>query len=474
MSITLSNKKYHVFGDLAAVIADVAFDSSYPFGGESFNSDQELGMHNVEAFIPETKKGFSISYDHTNNKMKLFKNAPPIVYEEQHTPNAAGKITLNYPPAYIMAICHADAPLKLSTTGATITYGQAKPDAIFAEGERATLSVLPVTNEITNGDIGVGTGWTAGADWSVADGKAVKASSAAVETYSHGAFAATVGHTYRTVYTVSSYTSGGVAIGLGGASGTIRTANGTYTEDITATTVGGLAFTPSGTSALSIDDVYIYDLCDTVYVTYITQAWKDVWDNLVQEESQTTAAHVATLDNKPLAIQAINATGTTSFNSAVMMDKDDTVATLECVIGAAAKTLTFFATDAVTSCVTTYVKLPASGFLHDRFVVEEALGIASNVASPAYPMLIWGYSGQIPENTATTEPFISLAGTAGSDEAKLDLVFSTTRIIGKSLSAATGMYVWGRPNEIETVPIEVKNGEDLSELTSIRVIFLGA
>ena len=68
MSITLSNKKYHVFGDLAAVIADVAFDSSYPFGGESFNSDQELGMHNVEAFIPETKKGFSISYDHTDRK----------------------------------------------------------------------------------------------------------------------------------------------------------------------------------------------------------------------------------------------------------------------------------------------------------------------------------------------------------------------------------------------------------------------
>jgi hypothetical protein len=474
MSITLSNKKYHVFGDLAAVIADVAFDSSYPFGGESFNSDQELGMHNIEAFIPETKKGFSISYDHTNNKMKLFKNAPPIVYEEQHTPNAAGKITLNYPPAYIMAICHAAAPLKLSTSGATITYGQAKPDAIFAEGERATLSVLPVTNEITNGAIGDGTGWTAGANWSVADGKAVKASSAAVETYSHDAFAATVGHTYRTVYTVSSYTSGGVAIGLGGASGTIRTADGTYTEDITATTVGGLAFTPSGTSALSIDDVYIYDLCDTVYVTYITQAWKDVWDNLVQEESQTTTTNAATLTNVPIAIQAINATGTTSTNACLMLDKDDTPATGECKIVATTGVITFAAADVVTSCVVTYIKKPTSGFLYNRFVAEESMSAASNVCTPAYPILLWGYSGQIPENTAVTEEFISLAGSAGTDEAKLDLMYPGTRITGKSITTGTAMYVYGRPDEIESVPMEVKNGEDLSELTSIRTIFLGA
>jgi hypothetical protein len=474
MSITLSNKKYHVFGDLAAVIADVAFDSSYPFGGESFNSDQELGMHNVEMVIPETKKGFSISYDHTNNKMKLFKNAPPIVYEEQHTPDSSGKITLNYPPAYIMAICHADAPLKLTTTGATITYGEAQPDAIFAEGVRATLSTLPVTNEITNGAIGDGTGWTAGTNWSASGGKAVKASSTATATYAHDAFAATVGHTYRTVYTVSSYSSGGVKIGLGGQFGTIRTANGTYTEDITATTVGGLAFTPSGTSAMSIDDVYIYDLCDTVYVTYITQAWKDVWDNLVQEEAQVTATHAATLANAPIAIQSINATGGTSTASCLMLDKDDTAGTGEAVVTQSTGVITFAAADAVTSCVVTYVKKPSSGFLSDRFVSEEGMTASSNVCTPAYPILIWGYCNQLPENTAVTEEFISLAGTAGTGEAKLDLMYPGTRITGQSVSTGTAMYVWGRPDEIETVPLEVKDGEDLSDLTSIRVIFLGA
>jgi len=474
MSLTLSNKKYHVFGDLAAVIADVAFDSSYPFGGESFNSDQELGMHNVEVFIPEAKKGFSIGYDYANKKIKLFKNAPAIVYEEQHTPDASGKITLDYPPAYIMGIYHASAPLKLSTSGATITYGQAKPDAIFAEGERATLSVLPVTNEITNGAFAAGTGWTAGANWSIADGKAVKASSAAVATLAHDTFVATVGHTYRTVYTVSGYASGGVAIGLGGASGTVRSADGTYTEDITATTVGGLAFTPSGTSAFSIDDVYIYDLCDTVYVTYITQAWKDVWDNLVQEESQTTTTNAATLTNVPIAIQSINATGTTSTNSCLMLDKDDTPATGECKIVATTGVITFVETDVVTSCVVTYIKKPSAGFLYNRFVAEESMSAATNVCTPAYPILIWGYSGQIPENAAVTEEFISLGGTAGTGEAKLNLLYPGTRITGNSITTGTAMYVYGRPDEIETVPLEVKDGEDLSELTSIRVIFLGA
>jgi hypothetical protein len=88
--------------------------------------------------------------------------------------------------------------------------------------------------------------------------------------------------------------------------------------------------------------------------------------------------------------------------------------------------------------------------------------------------LIWGYSGQLPENAAVTEQFVSLGGTAGTGEAKLDLIYPGTRITGQSVTTGTAMYVWGKVDEIETVPLEVKDGEDLSDLTSIRVIFLGA
>jgi hypothetical protein len=88
--------------------------------------------------------------------------------------------------------------------------------------------------------------------------------------------------------------------------------------------------------------------------------------------------------------------------------------------------------------------------------------------------LIWGYSGQLPENAAVTEQFISLGGTAGTGEAKLDLIYQGTRITGESITTGTAMYVWGKPDEIETVPLEVKDTEDLSSVTSIRTIFLGA
>jgi hypothetical protein len=35
-----------------------------------------------------------------------------------------------------------------------------------------------------------------------------------------------------------------------------------------------------------------------------------------------------------------------------------------------------------------------------------------------------------------------------------------------------GVYVWGRPTEIVTAPLEVANGADLSSLT-VRGMFIG-
>ena len=363
MALTVS-KIFSVFGDKAVVQADIAFDSSYAYGGEALNSDQVLGLHAIESALFESKGGYTFEYDKTNEKLKVFpqQTVPPIVFEEKHT-IASNAITLDYPAAYIMAITQADSTVKLTTSGATLAAGEAKPTAIFAAGVKSAIS----------------------------------------------------------------FHSG---------------------------------------------------LSGVVNVTYITQAWKDVWDNLVQEEAVTivVATEVGTLANQAIAIQAINVTGTTSTNCCLMLDKDDTAATTECVVDmtSTAKTLTFAVADVTTSAVVTYVKKPASGFLFNRFVAEESLGIAANVATPAYPILIWGYCNQIPENGADTEAFISLAGSAGADEAKLDLMQANTRIVGASLSAATGMYVWGRPWEIVPTPLEVATGTDLSALTSVKGVFIGS
>ena len=67
-----------------------------------------------------------------------------------------------------------------------------------------------------------------------------------------------------------------------------------------------------------------------------------------------------------------------------------------------------------------------------------------------------------------------MGGTAGTGEAKLDLIYPGTRITGQSVTTGTAMYVWGKVDEIETVPLEVKDTEDLSSVTSIRTIFLGS
>jgi len=42
MSIKASNKKFHVLGDIAAVIADISLDDTYSSGGLSFDSKERL------------------------------------------------------------------------------------------------------------------------------------------------------------------------------------------------------------------------------------------------------------------------------------------------------------------------------------------------------------------------------------------------------------------------------------------------
>jgi hypothetical protein len=359
MALTISNIKFDVWGTKRVSMFDLAFDSSYPAGGESLlPADARMG--GVDKVLIEPKNGIAFEYDLTNQKVKAFMAAPPIVWEEQQT-IAANAITLNYPAAYIFYVATADGNIAITDPAATLAANQCKPTAAFAAGVRSGL------------------------------------------TFHSG-------------------------------------------------------------------------LSGTVYVGYITQAWKEVWDNLVQSETQATAAHVATLTNQAIAIQSIRAVGGTGTNASLMLDKDDTVATLEATVNmtSTTKTLTFFATDAITSCIVTYIKKPASGFLLDRFVAEEALTAATNVLTPAYPLLIWGYGGQVPENGQVTEVMINIAGSQGAGEAKLAFNTGEVKIAGHSITTGTGMYVWGRPEEIPgIVPLECRNGVDLSAITGVKVTMIG-
>lgn len=121
----------------------------------------------------------------------------------------------------------------------------------------------------------VGTNWTTDADWDVNTTTANKAHAAAAgasKLIQTGALHAIVAKTvYLVKYTISGFAAGGVAVSLGGVSGTNRTANGTYVEILTAINTTKLSLdSPVGGFTGDIDDVTNYPLTFNNNVDYST------------------------------------------------------------------------------------------------------------------------------------------------------------------------------------------------------------
>lgn len=489
MALTVTNKDYSVFGNKSVVVADVAFDSSYAFGGETLAIAADLGLHTVDMALIEPKNGYSFTYDRANNKIKVFHAAPPIVYDEKQVADSNYQITLDYPAAYIFNVCGPGDNLAMRSTGiayASLAASQCCLAAQMAAGARTTLTVAPVTL-VSNGTFtGNATGWTAAAGWAY-DTNNVAHSSNGTGTLAEDAFAAVVGHTYTVTYTISSLTVGTVTPSLGGVTGTAVGADGTYTERFTATSTAGIAFTPTNTARFKIDTVIVQDM--TIFTSYVTQAWKDVWDNVVQDESVTLATgSTSNLANTVLAVMyadQITATAT----KLILIDEDDTAASGEIAVYFGVATAQIKATHSDQNAKVakiTYIKKPSSGFLATRAFVNESATKAGGdpyTNTFDYPILLWGYGGQVPINTGTTQVLIEYAGTPAAGEGVIDYFTPGIRgaaapaagtVIGvKSNVTATGAGVWGVVSEIQTVPLEVKNGENLSALSSVRIILIG-
>jgi len=217
-------------------------------------------------------------------------------------------------------------------------------------------------------------------------------------------------------------------------------------------------------------------LSGVVYVGYITQAWYDVWANLVQSEAVTVVSGtgVGTLANVPIAIQSMRTIATTATNCCAPVDKDDTGITAEYELTQTTGGLLFLVADVVTGAVCTYIKKPAAGFLAERLIGEEAMTAAANILTPVKPLLLWGYGGWMVENGAAPVSIINRDGTLGGDEARFDFTLGQVIITEDAVTTGTGMYIWGRPEEIATIPLEVKNGTDLSHLSDVRAFVIGS
>lgn len=108
---------------------------------------------------------------------------------------------------------------------------------------------------LRNGNFITDADWTKGSSWSIATGFATYSGS--TDTL-YQDFNGVSGKKYEVVFTIFNYVSGSLTASIGTASGTARSGNGTFTEEITSagTNPSRLTFTP-GTGAFKLDSVRI-------------------------------------------------------------------------------------------------------------------------------------------------------------------------------------------------------------------------
>ena len=247
----------------------------------------------------------------------------------------------------------------------------------------------------------------------------------------------------------------------------LTTQGATLADGECAPTAAFAAGTPSGLSFNTANNA------DVMGISYITQAWADVFTNRVVGETPTVAADACTFANAAIAIEAVL---TDANNVNLPIDQDDTVAAGELDIAFDASgdtTIDFFGSE-VTTCEVAYIKKPSSGILSDNFVSNQAMTAIGNVCKVIGGLLIPGYSGYLPENAAVTEQMIDLYASAGAGECKLD--YWNSRYIGHSITTGTFAGVWGDIYQLmdSLDPVEVPNGTDLSsDLSSVKVQIIG-
>lgn len=118
-----------------------------------------------------------------------------------------------------------------------------------------TIATVATTDQIAGRGAftGAATGWTLGAGWAYGTNNIAKTAGAG--TAADDTFAATAGRIYDVTYTIAGWATAanrGLKCTCGGVDGTTRTADGTYTDTITATGTGGVLFTPTGTDAANV------------------------------------------------------------------------------------------------------------------------------------------------------------------------------------------------------------------------------
>ena len=256
----------------------------------------------------------------------------------------------------------------------------------------------------------------------------------------------------------------------------------------------------------------------TMTISYITQAWDEVFQNLVEAETMTAGATttngitftagtpdiVSFLTAGPFLcglIVGLNLNGTISTPAPIK--KGETAAAGEYALDwtntdPAATTMKILTTqnwNAATAAITfTYLKKPASGFLNSRFIEEDVNAASSQVYTLSgggnieQPLFI-GTPGWMPgptkASTVGSWPIGPTTMTVGSTtqwqptnfypKQKLTTAATFTSGTGVSATNSCGLtWVYGVPEDIDSlVPLEIPDGQVLRN-RSVRAFAIGA
>jgi hypothetical protein len=259
------------------------------------------------------------------------------------------------------------------------------------------------------------------------------------------------------------------------------------------------------------------DSYSTVTITYITQAWGEVFENLVEAEAMTAGATttngitftagtpdvVSFLTAAPFLcglIVGLNLNGTISTPKP--LQKGQTAAAGEYALdwtntSPAATTLSILTSlnwnAATASMYFTYIKKPAAGFLNARFVEEDSAASSSQVYTHAAAALdvplLWSTPGFMPSVTvSTTSATWPIGGTGMTVGSTAQWQPTNNYMLNRSVAANTWTsgtgaaasltvkpsFIFGIPEDIDSiVPLEIPDGQVLRS-RSVRAIVLGA
>jgi hypothetical protein len=256
----------------------------------------------------------------------------------------------------------------------------------------------------------------------------------------------------------------------------------------------------------------------TMTISYITQAWDEVFQNLVEAETMTAGATttngitftagtpdiVSFLTAGPFLcglIVGLNLNGTISTPAPIK--SGETAAAGEYALdwtntspaATTMKILTSLDWNAATAAITfTYLKKPASGFLYSRFIEEDENAASSQVYTLSgggnieQPLFI-GTPGWMPgptkASTVGSWPIGPTTMTVGSTtqwqptnfypKQKLTTAATFTSGSGVSATNSCGLtWVYGVPEDIDSiVPLEIPDGQVLRN-RSVRAFIIGA